>query len=130
MLNPLTTETFVYKMTHAQISGYIFIRPIQVCTVVKGLKTIDRKSFECGNFLVLHPALLKIAYFNSCNRQLSIAVLPKSCDKEKLSIPLEPHHKAQSSKNLLFSGKQIKRAVLFYLLGNPAETPYLMIRDG
>ena len=23
---------------------------------------------------------------------------PKSCDKEKLSIPLEPHHKAQSSE--------------------------------
>ena len=41
------------------------------------LKAIDRKSFECGNFLVLRPALLKIAYFHSANRQLSIAVLPK-----------------------------------------------------
>ena len=39
--------------------------------------TIDRKSFERGNFLVLRPVLLKIAYFNSGNRQLSIAVLPK-----------------------------------------------------
>ena len=35
------------------------------------LKTIDRKSFERGNFLVLRPVLLKIAYFNSPNRQLS-----------------------------------------------------------
>ena len=41
------------------------------------LKAIDRKIFERGNFLVLRPALLKIAYFNSGNRQLSIAVLPK-----------------------------------------------------
>ena len=41
------------------------------------LKAIDRKSFERGNFLVFRPALLKIAYFNSGNRQLSIAVLPK-----------------------------------------------------
>ena len=31
------------------------------------LKTIDRKSFERGNFLVLHPGLLKIAYFKSAN---------------------------------------------------------------
>ena len=31
------------------------------------LKTIDRKSFERGNFLVLHPLLLKIAYFQSAN---------------------------------------------------------------
>ena len=31
------------------------------------LKAIDRKSFERGNFLVLCPALLKIAYFNSAN---------------------------------------------------------------
>ena len=32
------------------------------------LKTIDRKSFERGNFLVLRPVVLKIAYFNSANR--------------------------------------------------------------
>ena len=32
------------------------------------LKTIDRKSFERGNFLVLRPVLLKNAYFNSANR--------------------------------------------------------------
>ena len=31
------------------------------------LKAIDRKSFERGNFLVLHPVLLKIAYFKSAN---------------------------------------------------------------
>ena len=31
-------------------------------------KAIDRKSFERGNFLVLHPVLLKIAYLNWGNR--------------------------------------------------------------
>ena len=40
------------------------------------LETIDRKSFEHRNFLVLRPALLKIAYFNSANRQLSIDARP------------------------------------------------------
>ena len=31
-------------------------------------KTIQRKSFKQGNFLVLRPVVLKIAYFNSANR--------------------------------------------------------------
>ena len=52
---------------------------IEMLIPLKGLclKAIDRKSLERGNFLVLRPALLKIAYFNSGNRQLSSAVLPK-----------------------------------------------------
>ena len=41
------------------------------------LKTVDKKSFERRNFLVLRPVLLKIAYFNSANGQLSKVVLPK-----------------------------------------------------
>ena len=52
-----------------------------------------------------------------------------SCGKEKLSVPLEAHHKAQSSEIFLFSGKNLKRAVIFYLLVNPAETAYLSCRD-
>ena len=31
------------------------------------LKTVQRKSFELRNFLVLRPVMLKIAYFNSAN---------------------------------------------------------------
>ena len=45
---------------------------------------IDRKSFERGNFLVLLSVLLKMAYFNSANRQLSIAVLPKELRQRKI----------------------------------------------
>ena len=52
-----------------------------------------------------------------------------SCDKEKLSIPLEAHHKAQSSEIFLFSSKNFERAVFFRLLANPAETAYLSFRD-
>ena len=48
---------------------------------------IDRKGFESGNFLVLRPALLKIAYFNSSNLQLSIAVLPKELQERKIVDP-------------------------------------------
>ena len=51
------------------------------------IKAIDRNSFERGNFLVLRPALLKIAYFNSGNRQLSIAVLPKELRQRKIVDP-------------------------------------------
>ena len=40
------------------------------------LETIDRKRFKHRNFLVLCPVPLKIAYFNSTNRQLSIDVRP------------------------------------------------------
>ena len=65
------------------------------------LKAIDRKSFERSNFLVLRPALLKTAYFNSANRQLSRTYGLWSCDKEKLPIPLEVHDKDQSRKFFL-----------------------------
>ena len=51
------------------------------------LKTIDRKSFERGNFSVLRPVVLKIAYFNSGNRQLSIAVLPEELRQRKIVDP-------------------------------------------
>ena len=40
------------------------------------LETVDRKSFEHRNYLVLRPVLLKIAYFKSANRQLSRDVRP------------------------------------------------------
>ena len=40
------------------------------------LETVDRKSFEHRNFLVMHPVPLKIAYFKSANRQLSLDVRP------------------------------------------------------
>ena len=51
------------------------------------LKAIDRKSFERGNFLVLRPALLEIAYFDSANGQLSIPVLPKELWQRKIVDP-------------------------------------------
>ena len=65
------------------------------------LKTVDKKSFERRNFLVLRPVLLKLAYFNSANWELSNAAGPRSCDKENLSIPLEAHDKAQLSEIFL-----------------------------
>ena len=52
-----------------------------------------------------------------------------SCDKEKLSIPLEAHHKAQWSEIFLFSGKNLKELSFFHLLANPAETAYLNFWD-
>ena len=49
--------------------------------------TIDRKRFERGSFLVLHPVRLKIAYFKSANRQLSIDVQPKELRQRKFVDP-------------------------------------------
>ena len=98
------------------------------------LKTIDRKSFECGNFLFLYPVLLKIAYLKSANWQLSIDVQPKELRQRKI---VDPSRAAPWSsverKFSKFSGKKIKkikRAVIFNLLANPTETPYLSVRDG
>ena len=68
--------------------------------------------------------------FNQLIDSFPLTYSQKSCDKEKLSMPLEPHHKAQSSEIFLSFMQKIKRAVLFYLLGNVAETPYLTVRDG
>ena len=44
-------------------------------------------------------------------------------------IPVEAHHKAQSSDFSKFSAKKSKRAVIFYFLTNPAETAYLSFRN-
>ena len=45
------------------------------------------------------------------------------CIEVKLSIPLEAHHKAQSSEFFSkFSAKKLKELYFFYLLANPAET--------
>ena len=41
---------------------------------------------------------------------------PKSCDKEKLSIPLEPHHKAQWSENFPSFQAKNERAVILFIL--------------
>ena len=51
------------------------------------LETIDRKSFEHRNFFVLRPVPLKIAYFNSANRQLSIDVRPNELRWRKIVDP-------------------------------------------
>ena len=67
-----------------------------------------RKSFERGNFLVLRPVRLKIAYFNSGDLQLSTAVLPKELRQRKFSISLEAHHNAPSNEIFLFSAKKLK----------------------
>ena len=49
--------------------------------------------------------------------------------KEQLLIPLEAHHKAQSSEVFRsFQAKNVKSGI-FYLLANPAETAYLSFRD-
>ena len=62
------------------------------------LKTIDRKSLERSNFLVLRPALLKLHILTQVIDSFPLPHCPKSCDKEKLSIPLEAHHNSQSSE--------------------------------
>ena len=51
------------------------------------LRTVQRKSFERGNFLVVRPVLLKNAYFNSANRQLSIDIRHVELRQRKMVDP-------------------------------------------
>ena len=51
------------------------------------LKDHRQKEVRAPSYLVLRPVLLKIAYFNSGNRQLSIAVLPKELRQRKIVDP-------------------------------------------
>ena len=51
------------------------------------LKTIQRKSFERGNFLFLRPVVLKIAYFNLANRKLSIDIRHEELRFRKIVDP-------------------------------------------
>ena len=94
------------------------------------LKAIDRKSFERGNFLVLRPVLLKLHISTQLIDSFPLPYCPKSCDKEKLSIPVELYLNAQSSQIFLSFRPKIERAVIFYLLPNPAQTTYLSVWDG
>ena len=80
------------------------------------LNTVDRKRFERPNFLVLRSVLLKLHISTQLIDSFPLTYSPKSCDKEKYSIPLEPHHKAQSSE--VFRQK-IERAVIFLSFGQP-----------
>ena len=93
------------------------------------LKIVNWKRFERRNFLVLRPVLLKIHISTKLIQSYPREYGWWSCGKEKLSIPLEAHHKAQSSDIFLsFQAKKLK-AVIFYLLANYAETAYLSFRD-
>ena len=49
--------------------------------------TVDRMRFELRNFFVLRPVLLKIAYFNSANRQLSIEIRHVELRQRKIVDP-------------------------------------------
>ena len=64
-------------------------------------KTVDRKSFERRNFLVLRPVLLKMHISTQLIKSYRREYGSWSCTKEKLSIPLEAHDKAQSSEIFL-----------------------------
>ena len=92
---------------------------------------VDGKRFERCNFLVLRPVLLKIAYFNSVNQQLSMDVLPKELRQRKIVDPSIGAPKCSVNRNFSkFSAKKLKELQFFYLFTNPAETTYLGFRGG
>ena len=82
------------------------------------------------NFLVLRPVVLKIAYFSSANRQLSNAVWPVELRQRKIVDPSRGGPYCSVERNFLVLCQKTERAVIFYLLDNPAETAYLSVRDG
>ena len=84
---------------------------------------------ESHNLFVLRPILLKLHLLTRPMKSFPMVYGLWRCIEVKLSIPLEAHYKAQSSEFFLFSGKKIKRPVIFYLLANPLQTVYLSVRD-
>ena len=73
-------------------------------------------SFERGNFLLLRPVLLKNAYFNSANRELSIDIRHVELRQRKIVDPSRGAPYAQSSEIFVFRQK-IERAVIFLSFG-------------
>ena len=72
------------------------------------LKAIDRESFERGNLLALRPVLLKNAYFNSGNRQLSLSVLLKELRQSKIVDPSRAAPQCSVERNFYsFSAKKL-----------------------
>ena len=62
---------------------------------------VNGKRFERRNCLVLHPVLLKMHISAQLIERYPREYGSGSCDTEKLAIPLEAHHKAQSSEIFL-----------------------------
>ena len=77
-------------------------------------KTVDEKRFECCNFLVLRPVLLKNAYFSSANRQLFIAVQLVELGLRKIVNPSRGASFTSVERNCSkFSGKKLKELYFF-----------------
>ena len=72
------------------------------------LKDRPKKELRARYFLVIRPVFLKMHISTQLIHSFPLTYGMWSCDKEKLSIPLEAHHKAQLSEIFLFSGKNLK----------------------
>ena len=65
-------EIAYYNSPNRELSNGVRVMALYWCKIVDPsrspcLKTVQRKSFERGTFLVLRPVMLKNAYFNSAN---------------------------------------------------------------
>ena len=73
VLRPILLKLHILTHLMRELSNGVLVMALYWSKIVDPsrspcLKTVQRKSFERGNFLVLRPVLLKIAYFNSANR--------------------------------------------------------------
>ena len=94
------------------------------------MENVNFYTFDDFCFRVSRPILLKLHILARLIKSFPMTCGQKSCDKEKLLIPLEAHHKAQSSENFLsFQTKKKLKELHFYLLANPAETAYFSFLD-
>ena len=81
------------------------------------LKTVDRKCFECRNFLVLRPVLLKTAYFNSANWYLSKQIPPMELRFRKIVDPSRGASYSSVERIFSVSRQKIKKAVIYLSFG-------------
>ena len=93
------------------LSEQVVALPLRALWTVRELFSIsERPSVNCLDKLLLRHGSTTAIY---PKKPYLLTNSPKSCDKEKLSIPLEPHHKAQSSE--IFLSFQAKKRAEFFL---------------
>ena len=80
-------------------------------------RTVISCTFECSYSSVLRPILMKLHISTRLIDSFPLPCCPKTCDKEKMSITLEAHHKAQSSEIFLSFPPKIRKSCNFLSFG-------------
>ena len=85
-------EIACFNSPNGELSNGVRVMALSLSKIVDPsrspcLKTVDKKSFERRNLLVLRPVQLKNAYFSSANRELSKGVHFEELRQREIADP-------------------------------------------